>query len=432
MKYPGWLLPKNWSRLGKGGGLTDADERRNIVFSQTLVLSLIGLIIHLFIDLTHGAFLLTIPVAVGMTLAAIVYVLNENELHATARLMFFVGFNFLFFAVAALVPRACNVNSFFPDIIVLAFILYGRNQRVLSIIFTALSVALLVILELTQYHPFGNVQLIDQSSIAFSVTNLVSGTAILLLSVTFLVGQDFRQELLLAQRQEQLVRTNKQMDRFLYSATHDLRAPLNSIKGLVMLALHEQEPRVLNQYFSMMQDRIEKLDHYIIDVLDYSRTGKDEVTIASISLRSLIEEVSDNLKYMEGASRIRFIRDFGTVDLVNTDKQRLSIILRNLLSNAVKYHDLNKQDPWVRISLERTAPHTIELIVSDNGPGIEKEYQPRVFDMFFRATTQSTGSGLGLFLVREALQKLNGTIALTSEPGQGASFRITFTEQAAA
>ena len=107
-----------------------------------------------------------------------------------------------------------------------------------------------------------------------------------------------------------------------------------------------------------------------------------------------------------------------------SDPYRLSVILNNLISNAIKYHDPVKDTPMIRITGE-IQKNNVTLSFEDNGIGIEERYQPKVFEMFFRATEKNKGAGLGLYIVKEAVDKLKGEVKIESVIGKGTCFRIT-------
>ena len=107
----------------------------------------------------------------------------------------------------------------------------------------------------------------------------------------------------------------------------------------------------------------------------------------------------------------------------HTDLARLKIVLNNLIGNAVKYHNLRQEDPYIRISAINQSDQ-LHINITDNGQGIAPEIQERVFEMFYRGHEKSKGSGLGLYIAREMILKLNGDIRLVSEKGAGSSFTI--------
>jgi signal transduction histidine kinase len=106
-----------------------------------------------------------------------------------------------------------------------------------------------------------------------------------------------------------------------------------------------------------------------------------------------------------------------------TSATRLDILFNNLISNAIKYADLRKSDPYLEV-LITAGPKEAEICVRDNGEGIPSDSVSKIFDMFFRASRRGTGSGLGLYIVREAIQKIKGTIEVKSELGKGTEFVV--------
>ena len=110
-------------------------------------------------------------------------------------------------------------------------------------------------------------------------------------------------------------------------------------------------------------------------------------------------------------------------DTFHSDRARIGIILNNLVSNSMRYSNANCLDPYVQIDVSFNSLGA-NLIIRDNGIGIAPEYHPKIFDMFFRVSNESTGSGLGLYLVKETIDKLNGKLEFTSEPGIGTEFKI--------
>jgi signal transduction histidine kinase len=112
------------------------------------------------------------------------------------------------------------------------------------------------------------------------------------------------------------------------------------------------------------------------------------------------------------------------VDLeVNSDRGRLKVVLNNLVGNSLKYNDANKEEKLVELKTSYQN-NSLVIQVNDNGIGIAEEHQPKIFDMFYRATERSQGSGLGLYIAKETIEKLGGKISLTSKVGQGTNFSV--------
>jgi signal transduction histidine kinase len=230
----------------------------------------------------------------------------------------------------------------------------------------------------------------------------------------------------LRKQNEELVKINKELDSFVYSVSHNLRAPLMSVLGLINLVQLENRngDSALNDYFEMMQHSIHKLDDTLKEILDYSRNARSALNVSEVNVRKLIDESFERMKYMEGSESITKTIDTTGVQSFYTDAYRLSVIINNIVSNAIKYRDPQKNSNTLSVKAELQDERLV-LIISDNGIGISDEYLPRVFEMFFRATERSEGAGLGLYIVRETVEKLHGEITLESKVGVGTTFRVS-------
>lgn len=227
----------------------------------------------------------------------------------------------------------------------------------------------------------------------------------------------------------QLTKTNSELDRFVYSLSHDISAPLKSIKGLVNLSRIESSPEQSTLYLSKIDTSINKLESFIAEVIDYSRTNRKEIRTEKIHLETVAKELIEDFKYLENFKRIEFKYDF-VVEHVVTDKFLLKVILSNLISNAIKYQKVNPEHmPFISLSSSKEGGLT-KIIIEDNGEGIAPQFQERIFEMFYRGSNNSTGSGLGLYILKEAIEKLNGKIEMNSELGQGSSFIISISSSA--
>jgi len=266
------------------------------------------------------------------------------------------------------------------------------------------------------------------------IINQIAAAVVISLCFDFVIKTNAKSEQLLQSyavdaqsKKEDLEKINGELDRFVYSASHDLRAPLLSIQGLVSVALSETTNPNDKRYYSLIGDRVSKLDEFIKEIIEYSRNARTEIKHEEVNLKELINEVIDNLQYLDGTEQIE-IYVSTPEEYAVLDKSRTKIILSNVLANAIKYHNLRQEHPWVEV---KAVLESVEcrLTIADNGSGILADKQEKVFDMFFRATDRSGGSGLGLFIVKETVDKLNGRIALKSEYGKGSEFIITLPMQ---
>ena len=232
---------------------------------------------------------------------------------------------------------------------------------------------------------------------------------------------------LLEDERMKLKQMNAELDSFFYNTSHDLRAPISSILGLTHVARLETGDKTMVHYFKMIESKIKKLDEVIGDILTFSKSAKLEIKKEEIDFNFLLKEIRSDLRFSEVATKIRPVYRANSANVLKTDAVQLKIILNNLISNAIKYHDLDKDDPFIEVTFVKLG-NEVTIKVIDNGRGIEKEHFDKIFDMFYRAPSDLEGSGLGLFIVKEAAGKINGTVTVASELGKGSTFTLTFHE----
>ncbi|HYD22842.1 MAG TPA: PAS domain-containing sensor histidine kinase [Flavipsychrobacter sp.] len=258
-----------------------------------------------------------------------------------------------------------------------------------------------------------------------SATNLLHEKAIQGIVVNF---RDITQRKLgedaLKASHDELKKSNSELDRFVYSVSHDLRAPLSSMLGVVEMSETETEDILMLKHLQMLKRSINRLDGFINDILDYSRNARGEVKCETVNFSELAKEVISNLKFMDAGNKVVEIKLDIDGDLeFQSDRSRVSILLNNLVSNAIRYSDPLRDNPYVAVSVSLRG-EAIELEVKDNGLGISEENREKVFEMFYRVSKRSIGSGLGLYIVKETVEKLNGTIRLDSELNKGTTFKV--------
>jgi signal transduction histidine kinase len=223
-------------------------------------------------------------------------------------------------------------------------------------------------------------------------------------------------------KNENLIIVNRELDRFVYSASHDLRSPITSLKGLIEITALEDDSQQVRNYLEMMHQSLERQDQFISDIIDYSKNKRKEIILEPVSLKELCNEAILQLMHIENANRIKFTQEL-LVDQIESDGLRLKIIINNLLSNAIKYADCSKQEMFITIKTYFSEGLN-KIEVTDNGIGIHDDHKANIFDMYF-GTNKNKGSGLGLYIAKEAVENIKGDISVFSESSVGSKFIVT-------
>ena len=266
-------------------------------------------------------------------------------------------------------------------------------------------------------------------SIPFRVKPYFYRTIIFYIAMAILIGfllwlVSYLRTRVIKHRNEELTRINDELDRFVYSASHDLRSPLASVLGLVDIAGREDTIEAKDACLTMIKNSVIKLDDFTKDIIDFSRNQRVALTCNEVDLMIEVKDIFKELQYLDNSSQIEKIVDYNEHRIFRTDRRRISVILKNLIGNAIKYHDLKKLKPYIRVTIQYSN-HRAEIMVEDNGLGIDKMHLKKVFKMFYRATDEREGSGLGLYIVKETIEKLGASISVESVPGKGTEFRVS-------
>jgi len=229
----------------------------------------------------------------------------------------------------------------------------------------------------------------------------------------------------LKEANEELKTINNELDNFVYRSSHDLVAPLKSLRGLISVAGMSEDPNEIKDYFRLMNISINKLEEFIKSIMDFSTNTKKPLEMRPVGMDDILDSIVEDLKFYENAEKVELIRAYDSDFKIKTDPKRLNIVLSNLVTNALKYHDFKKDEPpYIRVSAKvENSSYVIE--VEDNGSGIAQEHQSKIFEMFFRANQGTEGSGLGLYIVVDTLNVLKGKIELISKVRKGTTFKVT-------
>ncbi|MCB0484052.1 MAG: HAMP domain-containing histidine kinase, partial [Flavobacteriales bacterium] len=231
----------------------------------------------------------------------------------------------------------------------------------------------------------------------------------------------YRTRIDLVEANADLSKAYNELDQMVYSTAHDITGPLANILGLVDLV--RRDPGATEEYLLLVEKAVRKLQLIAKEVINFHRNKRTPVEQQSINFKKLIENAIQDYAFFEGAEEIDFDIQIHANSSFESDKERIKIIFNNLISNAIKYRDRHKdvQKVEILVSTDALGAH---ITVSDNGLGIAEEVIPRIFDIYYRASAQSTGSGIGLYIVREVITLLSGKIEVSSIDGTGTTFRL--------
>lgn len=229
-------------------------------------------------------------------------------------------------------------------------------------------------------------------------------------------------ETALEDKVKELQKLNEELDQFVYKTAHDLRAPLANVSGLINVMRNISDPSLLPAYLDLQEQSITKLDSFILSISNFTKNARLPVVIDPINMGLLIDDILNGFLYAPNSDKVKKMVNVEAGVNFFSDKTRVETILRNLVDNALKYANTeNEAQLSLAISLEK---EVIVIKVRDNGFGIPENVLDRVFDMFYRGSNLSQGAGIGLYIVKETVEKLNGVIHVESKEKEYTEFIV--------
>lgn len=420
--------------LGKTNRLSPSDQKRALLTGLSILIWIVMVLYYVVTNLIVRRNPFLTPYFIFLAIMVGCLLLNRYGFHSAAKTILLLSGNLLIYTYTSVKPIIPGPFQYYIANCLIALAVFGWEERGKAFFFVGLSIFLLFFARYGSFSLLPSVILSPEYMMDTFFNNLLVVCAVAVLVVYFLVQVNTLaetslrdQEIKTQEKNQELEKTNAELDRFIYSTSHDLRAPLSSILGLINLADLTNDPKDLKQYHSMMRERVDRLDDVLKEILDYSKNIKSAVTIQSVNILTLAENAVKDVQYSSGSKQIKIDLEIPNNIQIHTDTMRMSLILNNLVSNAIKYSDHTKDNPMVKIRVV-PADKNIRICIEDNGEGIEPTHHEKIFSMFYRASTKSNGSGLGLYLVKEAVEKLGGTIQVTSQRGVGSTFTLTLPE----
>lgn len=226
------------------------------------------------------------------------------------------------------------------------------------------------------------------------------------------------------QMQAEIDRLNNVLKLFIYSTSHDLRAPIMSIKGLVNLMQKDPAAKQNEHYLQLIHQVIDTHDLCLQNYREFLQISDIELNAEIVNFEELINESYHSLKYLDSNKNIKKLLEIRSNDYpFKTDLSYLKIIIQNLVSNAIKFQKKNEPEKYIKAVIEVNQRQCcIEII--DNGISIDTETEQKMFNMFYRGDNGNHGSGLGLYIVRKLLQNMNGYIVFDQKCANFKSFKV--------
>ncbi|HNP95432.1 MAG TPA: response regulator [Cyclobacteriaceae bacterium] len=229
----------------------------------------------------------------------------------------------------------------------------------------------------------------------------------------------------LTDKEKKLELASQELETFIYKAYHDLRSPIVTVQGLVNVAkLDVTDPIALN-YFKSIGSIADKQNSMLLKLMRVMNIRSQLPNIVSFQLNDIFEEVLKTLRAAENIDQVKIIIQNNVTTSIKSDRDIVFDIVYNLMENSVIYGDSGRRRPVVILTADRESANRIIIEVKDNGTGITEEVKDNVFNMFFRGTPVSKGTGLGLYLVRNAVDKLGGSITFATHEGEGTTFTVS-------
>ncbi|GAA4306910.1 hypothetical protein GCM10023183_22430 [Nibribacter koreensis] len=231
-------------------------------------------------------------------------------------------------------------------------------------------------------------------------------------------------------KNRELLAINADLDNFVYSASHDLRAPISNIEGLIEALLQDLPPEtlqreVVSQVVRLIHGSIDRFKRTVSDLTEVAKIQREAgEDVAALNLAEVVSEVCLDFKAFIEKSGAQIETDFRSNATVQFSAKNMRSVVYNLISNSLKYRAPDRV-PVVRISTE-VMPHHVVLSVQDNGLGINPGDRTKIFSMFKRMHDHVEGTGIGLYIVKRIVENAGGEIAVKSQPGEGTTFKVYF------
>lgn len=216
---------------------------------------------------------------------------------------------------------------------------------------------------------------------------------------------------------------NTELDSFFYRVSHDLKGPIASLLGLSDLVDKDIKDPDARHFFKMYDHQIRRLNMIVMELINITELNYRDIKLTPINFYEIVDNCISAYAYLPNYSKISFTIDIESNLYFKSEWYIINTILQNLIENSIKYIDINKSQPKVDIIIFKRKDYIFIKII-DNGKGIEAQHHNKIFGMFYRASEEGTGTGLGLFILKRAIERLKGDVSFESQPNVGSTFQV--------
>ncbi|MDX2197287.1 MAG: HAMP domain-containing sensor histidine kinase [Cytophagales bacterium] len=407
-------------------------RRKVIIHKLAIVCILVSVAATIpYLILSHNTIaLLNGTIIIVFILALVLNYYNKSE---SATIITYVCVSVLLFLVSSITGwKSMEFLFCFPMVIAIPTIVDPNNRNLLGLhlMLPILSIMLLIFTDskllYDSYFDIVNISVVGYFNLIFVLLICTFFVFAMVKNHSYSEHTLKKSEISSMLKNDELTKINKELDTFVYSLSHDIRAPVASALGLIYLLKNATDMHHAYVLIERLELSMKSLDKFIKDVLDYSKNNRLSLKIEPINFEEIIQEIINFNLDRQKQNDIHINVKVNQPYEFHTDKYRLKIALNNLISNAIRYHKVDNPHKYIHINVD-VKPRDASLKVADNGIGIDKKDFSRIFEMFYRGddtNTQYHGTGLGLYITREAITKIRGTIELQSEPNIGTEFSI--------
>ncbi|WP_224998888.1 PAS domain-containing sensor histidine kinase [Cesiribacter sp. SM1] len=224
--------------------------------------------------------------------------------------------------------------------------------------------------------------------------------------------------------EQDLLFKNNELDTFIYRASHDLRGPIATMMGLNQIVKYEVDDPAALKYFELFNSQIVRLHNITVSLIELTKIKDRKCQVSKVDFKALWRSIKTNIAMLPESTEVVLQESIEAIKDFKSDAQLLETVLYNLVENSIRYRRSEVESFAHLEILASREPGWVTIKVADNGIGIDSKLQHKIYNMFFRGTDRSKGPGLGLYILKNAVEKLGGRISLLSIPYKGTTFKI--------